>query len=238
MEKDINKNTESLKSLRLVLEDDSNREGVQVGIRKDGKQYTVRDHKMSFFYPDEWLKIMNKLPTIKSKITAQLLVQTGARINEVRHIKKDDIDWERDTITLRVTKTKAKKGEKKGKPRTVPINSQFTKELKKHFKNKLDNELVGALSTSAFNIALKKAMKEISLKNYYMYSAHSIRKTHGNWLKIMGNLRLMNVDIEEICMRLGHDMNTFLKDYGSSGVMNNKDVMLIQKILGDLYGRK
>jgi len=62
-----------------------------------------------------------------------------------------------------------------------------------------------------------------------MYSAHSIRKTHGNWLKILSNLRMINCDTSEICLRLGHDYNTFLHDYGSSGVMDSKDVMLIKK---------
>ena len=89
----------------------------------------------------------------------------------------------------------------------------------------------------AFNTALKKALQKIKHPEWYMFSAHSIRKTHGNWLKIMGDLRLMNVGASEICLRLGHDYNTFLKDYGSSGVLDNKDVMLIQKILGDLYRR-
>jgi hypothetical protein len=83
---------------------------------------------------------------------------------------------------------------------------------------------------------MKKALKQIH-PEWYMFSAHNIRKTHGNWLKIMGDLRIMEVSATEICLRLGHDYNTFLKDYGSSGVMDNKDIMLIREILGDLYRR-
>ena len=81
-------------------------------------------------------------------------------------------------------------------------------------------------------------IKKAKIKNPEMYSTHNIRKTHGNWLKIMGNLGLMKVDAMEICLRLGHDYNTFLKDYGSSGVLNNKDIMIIQEVLGDLYQRQ
>jgi len=40
----------------------------------------------------------------------------------------------------------------------------------------------------------------------------------------------------EICLRLGHDYNTFLSNYGSSGVMSNEDVQIAKQILGDLYG--
>ncbi len=96
---------------------------------------------------------------------------------------------------------------------------------------------IKTLSTPAFNTALKKALKEIKHPEWYMYSAHSIRKTHGNWLKVMGNLGLMNVDASEICLRLGHDMNTYLKDYGSSAVLNNQDVIIVKRMLGDLYQR-
>ncbi|MCK9429478.1 MAG: site-specific integrase [Candidatus Omnitrophica bacterium] len=235
-EQTTSKTDENLKSLRLDLED-SGKEGLKQGIRTDGKKYSVRENRMSYFYPDIWLKVVNNLTSDKAKLTAETLIQTGARINEARNIRKDDIDFERNTIKLRITKTKTKKGEKKGKPRTIPINSEFIKKLKKEFKDKQDDSMIGLLSTPAFNIALKKALEKSNVKDGYMYSAHNIRKTHGNWLKILGNLRIMNIDAMEICLRLGHDYNTFLKDYGSSGVMDTKDVILIQKILGDLYRR-
>lgn len=212
-------------------------EGLLEGTRRDGKKYSVREHRLIYFMPDVWKKFYEALGSKKSKLTAEVLIQTGARINECRHIEERDIDYERNTIRLRVTKTKAKKGERKGKPRTIPINSKYIKRLKKHFLPKESNEKLGILSTPAFNIAMKKAMQEIKIPEWYMFSAHNIRKTHGNWLKIMGNLRLMEIDATEICLRLGHDYNTFLKDYGSSGVMDNKDVMLVKEILGDLYQR-
>jgi len=104
-------------------------------------------------------------------------------------------------------------------------------------KEEPDEKFVGLLSTCAFNIALKKALQEIGVKDYYMYSAHNIRKTHGNWLKILGNLGMIKCDAMEICLRLGHDYNTFLKDYGSSGVMDTKDVITAKKLLGDLYAK-
>ena len=111
----------SLKSLPLVLTQ-SGKENLSIGVRKDGKAYSVREHRMIYFMPDIWVKFVKALPTKKSKLTAEALIQTGARINEVRHIRGEDIDYDRNTIKLRITKTKARKGETHGKPRTIPIN--------------------------------------------------------------------------------------------------------------------
>jgi len=216
---------------------ETGKEGLLEGTRKDGSKYTVRENRMSYFMPDRWIKFVEALKSPKAKLTAEVLIQLGCRINEARNIEERDIDYERNTIRLRITKTKAKKGEKKGKPRTIPVNSKFIKRLKKYFKDKKDGKSIGLLTTSAFNIAMNKALEKIEEPEGYMLSAHNIRKTHGNWLKIMGNLKMMNVDSDEICLRLGHDHNTFLKDYGSPGVMDNKDIRLIQEILGDLYVR-
>jgi len=232
-----NNNTQNLKSLTLDLVPSINKEGLMQGIKKDGKKYSVRKHRKGYLMPDVWIKFREALTSERAKLTADALIQLGCRINESRYIEERDIDYERNTLRLRITKTKAKKGEKWGKPRTIPISTQFTKKLKKIFAT-MPGKPLPMLSTPAFNIALKKALTKIDYPEPWMISAHNIRKTHGNWLKIMGNLRIMDIDASEICLRLGHDYNTFLKDYGSSGVMDNKDIMLIQRILGDLYQRR
>lgn len=224
---------------KLELTASTKHEDLLVGTRKDGKSYTVRKHRKNYFMPDMWLKLVEQLPTQKAKMTAKFMIQTGCRITEGTFVEDKDCDYDRNTIKLRVTKTKArKKGEERGVPRTIPINSEFMKELKKHFKALPPSAKIGLLSIPAMNIALKKAAKEIGMDDWYMFSTHNIRKTHGNWLKIMGNVGFMKIDASEICLRLGHDYNTFLSDYGSSGVMNTNDLMLIKKILGDLYARQ
>lgn len=211
-------------------------EGRLEGVRKNGIRYSVREHRMNFFMPDVWLKFFESLNSNRARMTADVLIQTGARINEVRHIENRDVDYDRNTLTLRVTKTKARKGERKGKPRTIPISAQFSRRLKRYLKDKAG--VIGLLSTSAFNICLKKHLKDLGISNYYMYSVHNIRKTHGNWLKIMGNQKFMDVDASEICLRLGHDYNTFLKDYGSSSVFDSKDCIAVRNILGSLYSER
>jgi integrase len=217
-------------------------EDISIGVRSDGKKLSVRKHRHDYFMPDIWKKFVSLLKSKKARVTAEVLINTGCRINEGRFIEERDIDYERNTLKLRITKTKArKKGEEQGKPRTIPISSEFAKYLKKIFKDlpkgvSLDSGKV-YLSTPAMNISMKKVLEKINDERHKpeMLSVHNIRKTHGNWLKIMGNLRMMDVDATEICLRLGHDYNTFLKDYGSSGVMDNKDILIIQEVLGDLY---
>lgn len=231
--------TNSLKQKKSRMElKETKKEGLLIGTKRDGTSYSVRKHRKVYFMPDVWLKFADALKSQKAKLTAEILIQTGARINEARHIEERDIDYERNTLRLRVVKTKArKKGEERGVPRTIPMNSAFIKRLKKHFAGLPKGQMIGILSTCAFNIALQVALRKIKKEDWYMYSTHNIRKTHGNWLKAMMNLGLMKIDASEICLRLGHDYNTFLKDYGSSGVMNNQDIQAIQKVLGDLYQR-
>ena len=223
---------EKIKRIELGKTD---KEGLLQGTKLNGMKYSVRDNRLKTFLPDVWIKVFNALKSPRAKLTAEIIIQTGCRINEGRHIEERDVDYDRNTILLRITKCKAKKGEKIGKPRTIPISSKFARYLKKHFTTTPGSVKVGLLSTVAFNIALHNALKRIGNKDWYMYSSNNIRKTHGFWLKCLGNLNIMKVDAAEICLRLGHDFETYLKSYGSPGILNNKDVVTIQGILGDLY---
>jgi len=237
-QEDYVKLVDNQKSVKVIKKMDltaTDKEGLRVGTRTDGKKYSVRTHRNSFIMPSDWTPFMNALKSERAKLTAETLIQLGGRINEVRNIEERDVDFERNTIRLRVTKCKATKGEEVGKPRTIPVNSIFIKKLKKHFAALPPGSKIGILSTPGFNINMKKALKKIEHPEPHMLSAHNIRKSHGNWLKILGNLRIMNIDASEICLRLGHDYNTFLAHYGSSSVFDSKDVQIAKNILGDLY---
>jgi len=65
-----------------------------------------------------------------------------------------------------------------------------------------------------------------------MFSSHNVRKTHGNWLKALG------IDGAEICTRLGHDYETYLRDYSSPDIFNWKEKDKMRLILGDLYQKR
>lgn len=199
-------------------------------MRKNGRPYTNRTNRDRFFYPNEWMNFFDALKK-SQQMTFDMAINTGGRINELDHIKGGDFDSERNNIILRVTKVKAKKGEKNPRPRTINISTQFSKRLKKYIaENNIGNEdYLGLLSPSSAHTAMKKTLQKIEIKDWYMFSLHNIRKTHGNWLKALG------VDGAEICTRLGHDYNTFLKAYSSPDIFNFKDKQDMRLILGDLY---
>lgn len=219
------------KAIPLSL-NSSEKQFLQVGTQSNGNPYSVRTNRDRFFFPQEWENFYTKLHP-QQKITFAFLINTGARINEANHVKVEDCDLISKRIILRVTKVKAAKKEKNPRPRIVAISSEFAKQLDKHIKSKslLASDYIGILSQPAAHICLKKTLEKSGMKDYYMVSIHNIRKTHGNWLKALG------VDTGEICLRLGHDMNTFLKNYGASNIFSSQEVYQIRMILGDLYRR-
>jgi integrase len=214
----------------LQRNDDKKDKDLKSLMRKNGNPYTNRSNRDRFFYPNEWMKFFDALKK-SQKLSFDMGINTGSRINELNHIKVGDIDFERNNIILRVTKIKAKKGEKNPRPRTISISTQFSRRLKKYVNdNNLKNEdYLGLLSNPAAHICLKKTLKEVGIDDWYMFSIHNIRKTHGNWLKALG------IDGAEICTRLGHDYNTFLKSYSSPDIFTFKDKQDMRLVLGDLY---
>ena len=208
-------------------------DGLKVGMRRDGKSYSVRDDRSRYFFPEEWIKFFNTIKDTKKPLF-DVLINTGARIDEALHIKAGDFDWVRNTLTLKVTKIKSKKKEAVGKRRTFVVSSQFARRMKKYIvENKIDNDkkLFNLTSQAAFQM-LKRKVKKADIEDWYNFSLHNIRKTHGNYLKAL------KIPSEEICLRLGHDMNTYLRHYGSDTIFNRKDKLLMIKILGDVYGLK
>ena len=208
-------------------------EGLRVGIRKDGKAYSVRDDRSRFFYPNEWEAFINAIKPEK-RILFEALIQTGARIDEILNVKPRDFDWDRKNLVLRVTKIKARKGESIGKARTVPVSSEFIRKIRAHINRNTigdDSFLFPATQQAAWQL-MRRSLKLAEIKDPWNFGLHNIRKTHGNWLKAM------EISAEEICTRLGHDFNTYLKHYASPNIFDRKDKMLMVKILGDVYGFK
>lgn len=222
-----------------AVRDDSNKrlslkpvcEGLRVGTRKDGTKYSVREDRSRYFFPEEWQKFFNTIKEEKQPIF-DVLINTGARIEEALNIKPEDFDWERNNLTLRVTKKKAAKGEQFSKKRTLTISSQFARRMRKYINEAKiqNNELMFKVTKQAVYQLMRRTLVSADFKDYWNFGLHNIRKTHGNWLKAL------EINSDEICLRLGHDHNTFLKHYGSAMVFDRKDKVLMIKILGDVYG--
>lgn len=197
--------------------------------KANGKKYTIRNDRNRFFYPDEWKKFINVAKPSKKYLFIALL-QSGARIAEILEIKPLDFDFERYTLTLRVTKIKSKKNEKVGKKRTFKVSKEFILATKKYIRDnkiKPEEKMFNVHKNTVYQLFMRYLEKaELDPKEFGL---HNIRKTCGNWLKALG------VPPDEICLRLGHDYNTYLKHYGSANIFDLSDKRLMIKILGDIY---
>ena len=197
---------------------------------KSGKNvsYTIRDNRDRFFYPKEWFKFFDALKD-SQKFTFEFLINTGARINEARHVKVEDIELEPyPRLMFKVTKIKARKKEKKPRPRPMLLSTQFAKEIKKIVKGLKKDDYIPILSTPAANIAMKKTLKEIGIKDYYMFSIHNIRKTLATWLLALG------ADGFKVAQYLGHDANTLRTSYATPDVFSFEEKDSMKLVLGDL----
>ena len=225
------------KNKRLSLEPVIGKEGLFIGKKSDGKIYTVRKDRHRVFFPGEWKKFIEVVKEDR-RIIFETLLQTGARIDEALHIRPKDFDWERNNLILYVTKSKASRGESKlmgGKQRGFGVSSQFIRKIRKHIReNKIkDDEFLFKMTKQGAAQLFKRVLKKVGLKEWE-FSLHNIRKTSGMWLKTVQR-RGVDLDVSEICMRLGHDHNTFLKHYGSPSIYNERDREMIVEIMGDVY---
>ena len=227
MEQSLNKPKKNSLSLTTVSE------GLRVGIKSNGVKYSVRTDRSAYFFPDKWELFLNTIKDEKKDIF-DTLINTGSRIEEALNIKPEDFDWERNNLTLKVTKTKATKGESVGRKRTFNISSQFARKMRKYINdNKIPNgQVLFPVTKQAVSQMFKRGLQRAEFTDWQQFSLHNIRKTHGNWLKAL------EIPSDEICLRLGHDHNTYLRHYGSASIFDRKDKLLMIKILGDVYGLK
>jgi len=206
-------------------------------VRSNGVKYTLKDNTGRYFNPKEYLKTYEYLKP-RQKHVATCLINTGARFNEFKHVKVEDIKFpdknildDRGSIVLKVTKTKSAKGERRGRHRHFVISTEFSKYLKKYIRenNLKYDDTLKFIENSSFNIGLKKAAAKAGLKNPRDFSAHSLRKTMETYLMAL------DVNDMKILRHLGHDMKTAVSHYVSPDVFNGEDRILMRKIIGDLY---
>lgn len=196
---------------------------------KFGK-YHVKDNKNLFFYPQEVKKILSDMKQ-NIEIPFTILINTGARYNEAKHIKVEDIDFERKSLILKVTKVRHRLGEARPTPRIIPISSQFAKKLDKWRRDlKLSPDSTFPFIEPAwFNTKIKMLAKDIGRNDWQDFSVHNLRKTFETWLIAMG------VDTIKVVKHLGHSMDVATKHYISADIFTPQDKKMMRELLGDLY---
>lgn len=192
----------------------------------------VKTDNNRFFYPEQWNLFLKAIGKRKNKLLYELQFHTGARFDEVLHLRPCDFDFDRNNVRLWKTKTKAKKGEKVGKPRTISLSTDFCKRVKRFVDDLPKDQYIFKVSQAGYNKLIKTTLEKLKIDNAKEFSSHNIRKTHGMYLKALG------IDVGEICTRLGHDVNTYIAHYGSADVFSEKDMRGIRDLLGDLYFRQ
>ena len=233
--------TKAPKPNRLSLTPVSGKEGLFIGTKSNGETYSVRKDRHAYFYPVTWNRFVATLKP-QQEVLFDTLIQTGARIDEALNIRPKDYKWDRNTLELHVTKVKATKGQTKvmgGQSRSFQVGSKYCKKMRKYINDNnigSEDKIFKMTKQGAWQL-LRRKLKKIGVVDYWQYSLHNIRKTHGMWLKTLQH-RGTDLDVSEICMRLGHDMNTFLKHYGSPSIFGDADRDRMIDILGDIYGLK
>ena len=106
-------------------------------------KYHIKNNKKVFLYPNEWKQFFSSLSD-KQEAYFKIVINTGARINEILNLTPSDINNNRNQITFRITKIRSKKGEKRPEPRTIQISSEFKSWLFRYIKknNIKNNELI------------------------------------------------------------------------------------------------
>ena len=232
----------------------TDKEGLLIGIRTNGKNYSVRTDRRRYFFPDEWNRFINQFTNKIHRFFFITALHSGGRIMEILNLKYKDIDLERGTIKFNTVKQrKARKDfNAGGKSRGFFITSNFIKEYKSFIRNRkinpndyifLDNKKLPnnydslqnkekkkyySKTAVAYSTLMKRKIKKSNIKDWYNFAPHNLRKTYGNWM------RTFNIEMAELCYRLGHDMDTFMLHYGSSLIFTPEERRKIEKIMGDV----
>ena len=185
---------------------------------------------MRYFFPDEWQAFFDCLKH-KQELTFRFLINTGARINEIRGIMVGDVDFDRNSIILKNTKSRNKDGSKK--IRVISISNQFSKYLKGVIRdlNLKPFDLFPILSTPGANIAMKLNLQRAGIKDYLNFSVHNVRKTTEVWLLAL------DIDSLKVAKHMGHTIAISEKHYVSPDTFNFEDRQKIREIIGDIYQR-
>ena len=232
-----------------------NEEGIYIITRKDGRKYSVRADRRRYFFPQEWKDFSKQFKEdSKHYLFFLTLLHTGARAMEALNLRVNNFNFERNIVTFDTVKQrKAKKTfYATGRTRTFFISTNCLDKVKKYAKKNnlketdyifLDNSELPKnyqhmennekikyyqKTETAYAELFKRKVKKSGIKDWKQFSLHNIRKTYGNWM------RLYDIRMEELCYRMGHDIETYLAHYGSSLIFSPQEKLEIMKIMGEV----
>lgn len=220
--------------------------------QKNGKIYSFRVDTRRYFFPNEWNRFIKIITDDKHRLFFITLINTGARAMEALHLKPKNFDFERETVTFEIIKQrKAKKTfYATGISRTFFVSPEYLKEVKKYIREKniepnsyffLNNATLPpnyeelsnlarrkyySSSEVAYRALMRRKLKLCGIKDYKNFGLHAVRKTYGQYM------RTCSIDLQDIVYRMGHDIATYISNYGSSLIFTDEEKLEIKKILG------
>lgn len=199
-------------------------EEIRLITKVNGIPYSIRRTRDRIFSPKEWELFISSLKTDKIHIF-DFLINTGARINEALNVTTNDIDFNNNTILLRMTKRRSKFSD--GKPRLIKISSQYAIRLK-NYVNSIESNVLFDITKQAVYQLMRRTLKKAEFKDWQQFSLHNIRKTSESWLCFLGVHPFL------ILKRYGHNQSTAVNYYIQSDIYDSKYKFQARQIIGDL----
>jgi len=182
-----------------------------------------KENATRFFDPDEWEKFIYSCNQ-KWRPYFWIMMLTGLRYNEAKHIKVRNIDWKNRWIVVL-------KG-KGSKIRYVNLSSYSSKFIKSFINdNNLEWESTFKFPTlQGMRQYIHKISRQQNIQGWKDISTHNLRKTHENYLLAL------NKDNIKVARHMGHTPKTALDHYISGAfIKDKKQLDKIRLWLGDIF---
>lgn len=188
-----------------------------------------KENPKRFFYPKEWNNFISTVDNEDYKFAFEGLLSTGARYHELEEIKVEDIDFDRECITL----LKGQAGKTgKSNQRTIQISTLFKNKLQNYLRRKkITTGSIQIPQIATLDYAIKAYVRKSGIKDFMDFSVHNIRKTTENWLLAL------NIPTMSIVAHMGHKIDVAQAFYVSANLFNSEDKVLIRSILDNLLSK-
>ena len=165
--------------------------------------------RLEFLEENEWKKLDNVISDIFDKALFNLLFFSGIRIGEARALTRDDIDFEKNTISISKTYNLVSgisKPKTKNSYRKIVIPEQACNHIKKLFESFYD------LPEYPFQFRIPRTVA-VHLKAYCMEAGVTVITPHGFRHSHASMLIKRQVPINAVASRLGDTVAEVMRTY-------------------------